>query len=175
MDRVTLTHFTSLASRMMEFPDFDFTNYAASVQKLRDEFTSKFPEFRRDEMRVNLLAHLFDLAVEDSPGDFQMELIERQADMDTKRGYSENSLVEIYKLNVCGKFPNLSHHAIKIISLFDSTYCFEQYLKKMKLIKTRCRRQLTDEHLTSQLRVAATSVKANIDKLCKDSKFQVCH
>ena len=45
----------------------------------------------------------------------------------------------------------------------------------MKLTKTRCRSQLTDEHLTSQLRVPTTIVKADIDKLCKDYKFQVSH
>ena len=45
----------------------------------------------------------------------------------------------------------------------------------MKLTKTRCQSQLIDEHLTSQLRVATTSVKADIDKLCKDSKSNVSH
>ena len=48
LGRDTLTHFTCLAARKIEFPDLDSTNYAASVQKLRDEFTSRFPEFRRD-------------------------------------------------------------------------------------------------------------------------------
>ena len=67
----------------MEFPDHDSTNYAASVQKLSDEFTSRFPEFGRDEINVKLFAHPFDLAVEDSPDDCHMELIELQADMDT--------------------------------------------------------------------------------------------
>ena len=104
-----------------------------------------------------------------------MELIELQADMDTKRKYSENSLVDFYKLCVCEKFPNLSHHAKRMAFLFGSTNCWEQFFSKMKLTKTRCRGQLTDEHLTSQLRVATISVKADIDKLCKDSKFQVFH
>ena len=121
----------------MELPDLDSTNYAASVQKLCDEFTSRFPEFRRDEIKVGLSAHHFDLAVEDSPDDSQMELIELQADMDIKRGYSEDSLVDFYKLYVCGKFPNLSHHAGKIISLFGNTYCCEKVFKKMKLTKSR--------------------------------------
>ena len=35
----------------------------------------------------------------------------------------------------------------------------------MKLTKTRCRSQLTDEHLTSLLRVATISIKADIDLL----------
>ena len=34
-----------------------------------------------------LFAQPFDLAVEDSPDDSQMELIELQADMDTKRAH----------------------------------------------------------------------------------------
>ena len=70
----------------MEYSDLNTKNYAASVQKLRDGFTSRFPKFRRDEIKVKLFAHLLDLAVEDSPGDCQMELIELQADMDTKSG-----------------------------------------------------------------------------------------
>ena len=44
--------------------------------------------------------------MEDSPDNSQMELIEVQADMDAKRGYSENSLVGSYKLYVCRRFPN---------------------------------------------------------------------
>ena len=38
--------------------------------------------------------------MEDSPESCQMELIERQADMETKGKYSENSLVNFYKLCV---------------------------------------------------------------------------
>ena len=58
-----------------------------------------------------LFAHPFGLAVEDSADYCQMELIELQADMDTKRGYPENSLLDFYKLYVCGKFPNLQNRA----------------------------------------------------------------
>ena len=133
-----LTHFTCLAARKMEFPDLDSTNYAASVQKLRGEFTSWRPEHRRDEIKVKLFAHPFYLAVEDSPDDCQMDLNELQGDMDTKRGYSENSLVDFYKFCVCGKFPNLACHARKMISIFGSTYCCEQFFTKMKLTKNIC-------------------------------------
>ena len=41
-----------------------------------------------DEIKVKLSAHPFHLVVDDSPDDCQMELIEVQADMDTKWGYS---------------------------------------------------------------------------------------
>ena len=34
----------------MKFPDLVFTNYAARVQKLYNEFTSRFPELRLDKI-----------------------------------------------------------------------------------------------------------------------------
>ena len=86
LSRATLTHFTYLASKKMQFPDLDSTKYAASVLKLRDDFTSRFPEFRGDDINVKLSPHPIYLVVEDSPDNCQMELIELQADMDTKRG-----------------------------------------------------------------------------------------
>ena len=47
-------------------------------------------------MRFKLFAHPFDLTVKDCPDDRRIELIELQSDMDTKRGYSENSLVDFF-------------------------------------------------------------------------------
>ena len=47
---------------------------------------------------------------------------------------------------------------------------------KNEAYQDKCRSQLmnmTDEHLTSQLGVAATSVRADVDKIRKDSNFQV--
>jgi len=82
-----------------------------------------------------LFAQPFDLGVEDCPDDFQMELIELQANMETKRTYSENSLVDFYKLYVCEKYPNLSRHEKRMTFLFGSTYCCEQIFSKMKLTK----------------------------------------
>ena len=76
-----LTHFPSLAASKMES-----TSSAASVQKLRDMYTSRFPKFRRDEIKVKLFAHPLDLAVEDSHDDCQMGFIELLADMDIRSG-----------------------------------------------------------------------------------------
>ena len=139
-----MTHFTCLATRKQEFPDLDCTNYGTSVQKLREEFANRFTDFRQNEIKLKLFAQPFDLKVEDCPDDFQMELIELQGDMKIKRKYSENSLVDFYKLYVCEKYPNLSRHAKRMTSLFGSTYCCEQFFFKMNLTKSRCRSQLTD-------------------------------
>ena len=88
------------ATRKLEFPHLDCTKHWASIQKLYDEFANKFPDFKQNKIKLKLFAQPFDLAVEDSLEDCQMELIELQANMDTERKYSENSLVDFYKLCV---------------------------------------------------------------------------
>ena len=70
----TLTHFTCHAASKIEFPDPDSTNFVASLQKLSDEFTIRFPEFRQNEIKASCLLIL--LLGFGSPDDFQMELIE---------------------------------------------------------------------------------------------------
>ena len=45
-------------------------------------------DFRQNEIKLQLFAQPFALVVEDCPDDFQMELINLQADMETKK-YSE--------------------------------------------------------------------------------------
>ena len=174
LSRGILRHFKCLTRRKLEFSDLNCTTYGASVQKLREEFANRFRDFRREKIRLKLFAHPFDLEVEDCPDDCQIELIELQVDMENKMKYFGNSLEDFYKLYVCNKYPNLSRHTKRMISLFGSTYCCEQFFFKMKLTKTRCRSRLINEHLISQLRVA-TSVKADINKLCTNSKFQVSH
>ncbi|XP_065651049.1 general transcription factor II-I repeat domain-containing protein 2A-like [Hydra vulgaris] len=63
-------------------------------------------------------------------------------------------------------------HAIKYFSLFGSTYNCEQLFSKLKHVKTELRNRLTDEHLTNTLRIASSSIKADIDHLCKKKQCQ---
>ena len=124
LGRDTLTHFTCLPARKMEFPDF----FPPSMQQVFKSYvmSSQAGFHSSDEIKVKLFAYPFDLTVEDSPDVCQMILIELQADMDTKWGYSENSFVDIYKPYVCGIFSNVHCNPRKIIFLFGSTYCCEQ-------------------------------------------------
>ena len=123
LSRVTLTHFVCLATKKLEFPYLDCAKYGASVQKLRDEFANRFPHFSQNKIKLKLFAQSFNLAVAE---DCQMELIDLQADMDTKKKYSENSLVDLYKLYVCERFPNLSRHTKRLASLFGSNFSLKR-------------------------------------------------
>jgi len=175
LNKKTLTHFPSLAVRKAEMQDLDCSKYAESVGRLCAEFTSRFSDFMKCETEFKLFSQPFGMKPEDSSDCYQMELIDLQSDMDLRRAYDSNDLVTFYKNYAYGKYPNLEQHARKMTSLFGSTYCCEQFFSRMKFTKNRYRSQLTDEHLTSQLRVASTSVRADIDKLCKNTQCQVSH
>ena len=140
LGRATLTNFMCLVAKKIKFPDLDSTNYAASVQKLQDEFTRRFPDFRRDGIKDKLFAHPFDLTVEDSPDECQMELIELQADIDTKIGYSENSLVDFYKTSMFVEgFPICHVMQEKLSPSLAAPTAVSNSSQKMKLTKTTCR------------------------------------
>ena len=126
-------------------------------------------------MEFKLFFQPFDVTPDDVPDCYQMEVIDLQSDMDLNRAYDSNDVVTFYKKHVCGKHPNLEKHAKKMISLFGSTYSCEQFFSRMKLTKCKNRSQLTNEHMTSQLRVASTSVRADIDEMCKNRQYQVSH
>lgn len=145
------------------------------VEKLTSAFETRFEDFRKHNADFQLFAHPFDLVVENIPSSFQLEILELQANVDLKRAYNENDLLTFYRSYVYGNYTNLENHARKMISLFGSTYCCEQFFSKMKLFKTKCRNQLTDEHLSSQLRVATSSVKADIGKISGQRRYQTSH
>ncbi|CAM1324002.1 Uncharacterised protein r2_g3265 [Pycnogonum litorale] len=90
LSRTALTHFPSLAVRKAEMPDLDCSKYAESVCKLCAEFTSRFADFRKCETEFKLFSQPFDMAPEDSPDCYQMELIDLQSDMDLRRAYDSN-------------------------------------------------------------------------------------
>ena len=171
--RGALTHFPCLAERKEHIPDLEYSKYAENISKLCDEFGNRFNDLRKCEMEFKLFSQPFDVTPDDVPDCYQMEVIDLQSDIDLNRAYDSNDVVTFYKKHVCGKHPNLEKHAKKMISLFGSTYSCEQFFSRMKLTKCKNRSQLTNEHMTSQLRVASTSVRADIDEMCKNRQYQV--
>ncbi|CAI9733790.1 Hypothetical predicted protein [Octopus vulgaris] len=95
LSRTSLIHFPSPAVRKAEMPDLDCSKYAESVGKLCAEFTSRFVDFRKYESEFKLFSQLFDLVPEDSLDWCQMELIDLQSDMNSRRAYDSNDLVTI--------------------------------------------------------------------------------
>ena len=117
-----------------------------------------------------IFSNSFQAVAHQSPDQFQLEQITVKK---LKRAFYKNYLVTFYKNYVGEQYPNLAKHALKILSLFGSTYSCKQFLPKMKHCK-RERRGLSDEHLKSQL-FACSSTKVNIVKAVRDVQQQKLH
>ncbi len=144
----------------------DSARYMEQVDNCLSEFDRRFQDFFllepvatfmcypfREDAEVDSLTsktatlfHLNSSAVED-------EILTLQADLELKsraHGQFWNLLTEI-------KYPNMRKCAICLTALFGSTYLCESAFSHMKIIKSKYRTSLTDEHLEVCLRLAVSS------------------
>ena len=150
--------------------------YAKECANLLQKFCERFQDLKVKELELNIFATPFNIEAMAVPEYLQHEVIELQSNSELKAKYSNLSLLEFYKLYVgANEFPNIRRHALKSASLFGTTYCCEQFFSKLSLAKNRLRARLSDVHLESQLRVATSTVPANITKLVKDKQAQPSH
>ena len=144
----------------------DSKKYVNIILDIQIEFEARFQDFREHETSFALFASPFDIAVDEVLEGFQMELIELQCNADLKQKFRYSSLMDFYKLHFpVEKYSILANHAMKIISLFGSTYLCEQVFSKMKIIKSSVRNRLIDCRLRDCLRIAVSGIPPNIDKL----------
>ena len=68
-------------------------------------------------------------------------------------------------------FPILSIRGIKYVSLFESSYCCEQFFYKLNLTKSPFRSSLTDQNDKMELRVATSFTSADIAHLTREKNF----
>ncbi|XP_025416544.1 general transcription factor II-I repeat domain-containing protein 2-like [Sipha flava] len=88
----------------------------------------------------------------------EIELLELLEDEGLKQfKYSCHSLLEFWKHVPVIKYPKITLCAQKLISIFGTIYSCESLYSTMKMIKSKHRSTLTDDHLTELLRTALTT------------------
>ncbi|CAH0399764.1 unnamed protein product [Chilo suppressalis] len=70
------------------------------------------------------------------------------------------------------KYPNLRKIALQLTTMFGSTYLCESAFSEMKIIKSKYRIQLTDDHMSSCLRLAISGYVPTYEKYAEDMQ---CH
>ncbi|XP_004213339.2 general transcription factor II-I repeat domain-containing protein 2-like [Hydra vulgaris] len=174
LSQKSLIHFKTLSERNTNTVDYE--KYCNLILKVIDEFDTRFCDFKEVKNELDLFSHPFSIKVETVRDEFQMELIELQNNKDLKDAYKDVELLKLYKkyMNI-EVYPHLCKHAMKYFSLFGSTYICEQFFSRMKHVKSEQRHRLKDEHLTDTLRISSSTIKADIDQLCKNKQCQVSH
>lgn len=149
--------------------------YVTALNNLKDEFNAWYSDFRKNEKLLQLFARPFSFSVSDAPGNMQMELTDLQCNSELKENY-DLGLLELYSKYVDkDDFPNLRNHALKMMSLFGSTYLCEQLFSQLNYLKIKTRSRLTDNHLNNVLKVSISNIKPDVEKLVKNMHCQTSH
>ena len=175
IQNVDLFHFPTL-KKMGMLPEKK-TEFAHQFEKLFNEFSARFKDFKSREHLFEIFSLPFHTEIDKAPTDIQMEPIDLQESTDVKAKYVEMNLGDFYrKFLDQDKFPNLRKFVASKMALFGSTYLCEQFFSKMCFMKSPYRSVMTDEHLENGLRVASTSIKVNLNRVVqKKSQLHISH
>ena len=161
---------------MLYCKDQSTQKYAKLISELREEFENTFNDFNENATSFEIFSCPFSIKPDDVPENLLMELVDFQCKSSLKDKFKSSSLLVFYKSYVSReKYPCICKHAMFMISLFESTYLYEQVFSRMKCTKSPERSQLSDSHLEDSLRVAATTFELDIMKLVRNKKCQVSH
>lgn len=103
------------------------------ITSLREGFHDRFNEIKTNEMSFKIVSMPWGIDVEKAPNH---QLIELQTSTVLEHAFNKMSLLEFYSKCVTEEeFPELRKHALKILSLFATTYSCEQLISKMKNVR----------------------------------------
>ena len=103
-----------------------------------------------------------------------LEMIDLCEEDKLKPAFREGT-TEFWKSVPMKKYPNIKWAALKVLSMFGSTYICESVLSTLNHMKSRHRSVQTDTHVKELLRVATTEYKPDLKKIIKKKECQNSH
>ena len=83
--------------------------------------------------------------------------------------------IALWKSVPMEKSPNFKRAALKILSMFGSTYICESVFSTLKHVKSKHSSVLTDTHVKELLRVATTEYKPDLKRIAQYKECQKSH
>ena len=128
------------------------------MQSLEDELTRRFQDFKKVEPDLNLISFPFSAEIDTVPENLQLELIDLQSNHTLKGLFHSVTLTEFYNSLSLDEFLRLKNFAMKIFSIFGSTYICEQTFSSMKIIKSKNRSSLADINLEALMKISTSNL-----------------
>jgi len=146
-----------------------------ALEMLKAEFGVRFRQLHVNAKEIRLFQNPFLADIDEAQPSYQFELAELQNCDVLKDAFKPNSLIDFYAALPNDTYPNIKKHAMKMFTLFGSTYICEQTFSHMKHLKTQMRSRLTDEHLHQCLRLAVTRMEPDIQLLTSQMQAHSSH
>ncbi|XP_068118264.1 general transcription factor II-I repeat domain-containing protein 2-like [Hyperolius riggenbachi] len=162
---------------LAEKPEVAFPNQKCvdALEMLKREFQMRFKELHLHEQDIQLFRNPFSVDIEIVDPIYQMELAELQNCDSLKDSFKSSNLTNFYASLASETYPNLRKHALKMATIFGSTYVCEQTFSRMKHLKSPTRSRITDAHLHHLLRMAVTNMEPDIDYLISQKQAHTSH
>ncbi|XP_076064373.1 general transcription factor II-I repeat domain-containing protein 2-like [Oratosquilla oratoria] len=144
--------------------------FRAKLALLEGQFQERFADLDAKANEIRLFHNPFDCNAENLPTQFQMEIIDLQADDRLKDKYREGNLIEFYKCLKPDQFPNLKKFACSFVPIFGTTYLCEQTFSKMECVKSNYRANLSDDHLKSILTIGSSNLEPDFNENLKSKR-----
>lgn len=177
MKEENFCHLPTTQNLLAEKPLVAFPNKTCVdlLEKLQKEFQCRFKDLHLHEQDIQLFRNPFSIDFENVDTIYQMELAELQTCDSLKDAFKTSSLPNFYASLPSETYPILRNHALKMATIFGSTYVCEQTFSRMKHLKSPTRSRLTDAHLHHLLRLAVTNMEPDIDHLISQKQGHSSH
>lgn len=147
-----------------------FGDFLLYFVELRSELDRRFRDFADIRDDLNMFSQPFSIDCQSLACNSNIKLQLIQLQNDPKMKAVRETGVDFWKRVPMERYPLLRNFAIKMYSMFGSTYICESTFSLMKSIKSKERSSIKHLSLKNQLRVATTSIAIDFEKLA-ETKF----
>ena len=169
LQKNVVTHFASCQELHEEGKTVEFSAFADMLDNVSNEFDDRFAEFNAMKEQIELFIYPMEIEIETQATKFQLELCDLQSDPFLQSKKNERNEA-FWKLVSNEQFPKLRDFALRMLSMFGSTYICESTFSVMKRLKFHTRNRLGDETLDACLRLSTTIINVDIERLINDKK-----
>ena len=134
------------------------------LDNVSNEFDDRFAEFDSIKEQIELFINPVEIKIESQAAAFQLELCDLQSDPFLRSKKNER-YEAFWKLVNIEQFPKLRGFALRMLSMFSSTYICESTFSVMKRLKSSTRNRLGDETLDACLQLSTTNIDVDIERL----------
>lgn len=190
LQRKKVLHFPSVQSVLKDNASASETfdkaaeKYSQVINRLGQEFENRFCDFDQLEPCVSFISNPF-MQVDTTciaeklsatfnldVGQVEIEIVTLHNDLHLKANQDASNF---WCLADTEKYSGVCTAAMKVASMFGSTYLCESAFSDMNFIKNKHRTRLTDAHLQESLRVAVSIYIPDYSTLVKSMQCQASH
>ena len=180
-EQLTERNFENLPClQQVDVSGLNFDEHVNALVSLQEEFNDRFTQIRGIEKELHVFMTPFSVPIDQAPSHLKLELIRLQHDSVLKDRYyhfqCQEGILSFYKAFKQEEYPRLHDNALKLVSMFGTTFLCEFMFSLMKLSKNKHRASMSDATLQSVMRIqSSSSIRPNLHKMVQKRQCHPSH